>query len=102
MSMTMNLSNVYQARTFSNRLEVETQTSTGNTYQINLGNNVNDWDRNMYTYNANTDVSIKGTGIEDIKWRLDSKRMVRSDKRNVEFKVAIRAVLFGLVLLYHF
>jgi hypothetical protein len=102
MSMTMNLSNVYQARTFSNRLEVETQTSTGNTYQINLGNNVNDWDRNMYTYNANTDVSIKGTGIEDIKWRLDSKRMVRSDKRNVEFKVAIRAILFGLVLLYHF
>jgi hypothetical protein len=43
----------------------------------------------MYTYNANTELSVKGTGIEDIKWRIDSKRIVRSDKRNVEFKVVI-------------
>jgi hypothetical protein len=94
MSMTMNLFNVYQTKTVSNRLEVESQTSTGSTYQISFSNNVNDLDRNMYTYNANTELSVKGTGIEDYKWRIDSKRMVRSDKRNVEFKVAIMIVIY--------
>ena len=87
MSMAVKLANVFQTNTISNRLEVEIQTYAGNTYQISFINNVNDLDRSMYTYNANTEFSVRGTAIEDVKWRIDSKRIVRSDKRNVEFKV---------------
>lgn len=92
MMWNMVMSNIYQAKTITNRLEVETQMSTGGTYQISFNNNVNDLDRNLYTYNANTDLTIKGTSMEDIKMRLDSKRTVRADKRNVDFKVRMLAI----------
>ena len=83
----MVMSNIYQAKTITNRLEVETQMSNGVSYQISFNNIVSDLDRTLYTYNANTDLTIKGTNMEDIKMRLDSKRTVRADKRNIEFKV---------------
>ena len=83
----MVMSNIYQAKTITNRLEVETQMSNGVSYQISFNNIVSDLDRTLYTYNANTDLTIKGTNMEDIKMRLDSKLTVRADKRNIEFKV---------------
>ena len=79
----MVMSNIYQAKTITNRLEVETQMSNGVSYQISFNNIVSDLDRTLYTYNANTNLTIKGTNMEDIKMRLDSKRTVRADKRNI-------------------
>lgn len=98
MSLAMSLFNVNQARTMSNRLEVESQTPTGNTYQISISNAVNDLDRNLHTYNANIDVTIKGTNIEDVKMRIDSKRTIRADKRNVEFKVRMITQMIGSLM----
>lgn len=80
------MSNLYQAKEISNRLEVESQLISG-LYQVSVNNVVKDLDRNAYTYSALTELSVKKNNVEEIKWRMDSKRTVRSDKRNVDFKV---------------
>lgn len=88
MILNMLMSNTYQPKEISNRLEVESQVTSG-LYQMSVSNIVKDLDRNAYTYNAITEMSVKRNNLEEIKWRMDSKRMVRGDKRNVEFKVII-------------
>lgn len=82
------MSNLYQAKELSNRLEVESQL-TGGLYQMIVSNIVKDLDRTAYTYSAITELSLKNNNVEEIKWRMDSKRTVRNDKRNIEFKVIL-------------
>lgn len=87
MLLNMSLSNVYQPRELSNRLDIDGQWPTGN-YQMSLSNVVKDLDRAMYTYSAITELVVKSDNIEEVKMRMDSKRIVRGDKRNVDFKVS--------------
>lgn len=82
------LSNLYQSKDISNRLEIESQ--LGGSYQIVLSNVVKDLDRSLLTYNAITDLSVKSNNVEEVKLRMDSKRVVKDDKRNFDFKVNLK------------
>lgn len=85
--VTVNLSNINQPRKISNRLEVETQWISGNLYQASINNVVSDLDRALRTYSAVTELSLKGSNLEEMKWKLESKRAIKGDKRSVELKV---------------
>lgn len=93
--VSINLSNVNQARKLSNRLDVETLLLSGNLHQTTINNVVTDLDRSAYTYTAVTDLSYKATNVEEMKWRMESKRSVKGDKRSIEFKSLVVAPKWG-------
>lgn len=89
------LSNSYQARKIANRVDVETQLLNANLYQVSLSNVISDLDRSATTFNAITELTFKGTNLDDMKWRLETKRSVRGDKHNVDLKSLIIAPKWG-------
>ena len=81
------VNNVNQARKLSNRVDLETMLFSGNVHQTSLSNVVVDLDRATHTYSAVTDLSYKGSNVEEMKWRIESKRSIKGDKRIIDFKV---------------
>lgn len=89
------LTNVNQARKFSTRIDLDTLAFSGTQFQTSFTTTLNDFDRAQLTFNGVTDLTVKFTGMDDIKMRFEGKRVVRGDKRNVDFKTLIIAPQWG-------
>ena len=96
-SVNVNLSNVAQPRKVTNKLEVEAVIPAGivsekvlssGSYKLSVNNAINDLDRAAKTWNAVSELSINGPKMEESKLKIESKRVVKGDKRNSELKVS--------------
>lgn len=81
------MTNVNQPRKFSTRVDLDTSAFSGAQFQTSFTTTLNDFDRAQITFNGVTDLTVKLTGMDDIKMRFEGKRLVRGDKRNVDLKV---------------
>jgi len=93
------MSNVNQPRKVNNKLEIEAvlpffgifteETLRSGNYKLVVNNAVNDLDRSALTWTAVSELSVKVPKLEESKLKIESKRVVKGDKRNTEAKVLI-------------
>jgi len=91
------MSNVNQPRKINNKLEVEAvlpffgifteETLRSGTYKLAVSSAVNDLDRSALTWAAVSELSVKTPKFDETKLKVESKRVVKGDKRNSEAKV---------------